>query len=244
MNNTADRVNNTSIQHRSFDLTSIEFRDDAKTTGFTFEGVASVVDKPYLVRDAMGEFTETIAAGAFDKTLGEVQKRAAKAPTEDVALYINHRSMDVPMASTRGGTLRLFADPNLRVSAELDPARSDVVIARSAIQRKELSQMSIGFRVPQKRDQWNDDFTERTIHEVALNEVSIVRTGANPHTAASMRSVDELLDLFGEGDDLDPNDIQRAISHLERLLPQPAVDQERLEASLKMWEHRRDFLAT
>lgn len=242
MTKIADRANVAGIQHRSFDLTSIEFREHVDTTGFTFEGVASVVDMPYSVRDAMGEFTETIAPGAFDKTLAEVENRVAKAGASDVALYINHRSMDVPMASTRGGTLRLTADPNLRVVAELDPARSDVVIARSAIQRQELAEMSIGFRVPQKRDQWNADYTERTIHEVALDEVSIVRRGANPYTTAAVRSVDDLLAMFGEGDDIDADELRRAIAHLERLLPvdpDPVADPERMNALLKMWDHRR-----
>lgn len=243
MNTLADRASVTGIQHRSFGLTSIEFRDDAASSGFTFEGVASVVDAPYAVRDVMGEFTETIAAGAFDKTLAEVTKRVAKAGASDVALFINHRSHDVPMASTRGGTLTLAADPHLRVSAELDPVRSDVVIARSAIQRQELTEMSIGFRVDPKRDQWNADYTERTIHEVRLDEVSIVRRGANPYTTAAVRSIDDLLAQFGEGDDVNPEELRRAIAHLERLLPAveaPAADPERLDALLKMWDHRRN----
>jgi len=238
----AERANGAGIQHRSFDLTSIEFRDDDAATGFTFEGVASVVDAPYSVRDAMGEFVETIAPGAFDKTLAEVTKRVAKSGASDVALYINHRSQDIPMASTRGGTLQLAADPHLRVVANLDPARSDVVIARSAIQRQELSEMSIGFRVPTKRDQWNADYTERTIHEVALDEVSIVRRGANPYTSASVRSVDELLEMFADGDEVDGDELRRAIAHLERMLPAdvaPAADPDRLAAVLKMWDHRR-----
>lgn len=224
---------------RSFDLTSIEFRGDDADAGFTFEGVASVVDKPYTVRDIMGEFTETIAPGAFDKTLSEVAKRVAKPGASDVALFINHRSYDVPMASTRGGTLRLFADPNLRVEADLDPQRSDVIIARSAIQRQELGEMSIGFRVPQKRDEWNADYTERIIHEVALDEVSIVRRGANPYTSASVRSLDEIIDAFGE--DVDPDELRRVIAVLESRLAadKVAADPARLAAQLAMWDHLR-----
>ena len=55
-------------QERHFDMADFEFRDEG-SNGFTFEGVASVVDAPYQVRDAFGEFTETISAGAFNKTL-------------------------------------------------------------------------------------------------------------------------------------------------------------------------------
>jgi hypothetical protein len=130
------------------------------------------------------------------------------------------------------------------VNADLDPERSDVVIARSALRRKELREMSIGFSVPKPRDEWNDDMTVRTIHEVGLNEVSIVRRGANPHTSASIRSLTDLLDAFPEGSDVDPDELRRAITHLERLLPAPVAevvaDQERLDALLKMWDHRRN----
>jgi HK97 family phage prohead protease len=227
------------VIHRAFAFDAIEFRDADEGAGFHFEGVASVVDEPYTVRDQWGEFTETIRAGAFDKTLAEVEARSKKTG-EDVALYVNHRHLDVPMASTAGNTLRLTADPHLRVDADLDPVRSDVVIARSALQRGELREMSIGFSVPKPRDEWSDDMTVRTIHEVKLNEVSIVRRGANPHTTASIRTIDDLLAEFTE---MDPDEARRAIAHFTTLLPSEVVqepDQERLNALLQMWDHRRN----
>ena len=48
---------------RSFDMTSIEFRDDGPT-GFTFEGCASVVSAPYQVRVTMGECTRCVRQDA------------------------------------------------------------------------------------------------------------------------------------------------------------------------------------
>ena len=208
-------------QFRSFDLGSVEVRGADDGSDFTFEGVASVVDTPYEVNDQWGTFTETIRAGAFDKTLAEVTKRASKMGG-DVALYVNHRHADVPMASTRAGTLKLSADPNLRAVASLDPIRPDVIIARSAVQRGELSQMSIGFSVPKdtRKDQWNADYTERVISEVRLVEVSIVRQGANPHTEASMRSLDDMLAAITEID-MDEADLRRAIAAFEARLPAP-----------------------
>jgi len=194
--------------YREFDLMSVECRDSASGDGFTFEGVASVVDMPYEVHDQFGTFTETIRAGAFSKSL--------KDSKTDVALYVNHRHADVPMASTRAKTMTLTADPHLRALASLDSARSDVVIARSAVTRGELPQMSIGFTVNKARDDWNPDFTERIIREVNLMEVSIVRQGANPHTAASMRSIDELLDA--DASTWSEAEVRRAINHLTSLL--------------------------
>jgi len=64
-----ERVGSTDTIYRSYTIADFEFRDDSEGDGFTFEGVASVVDKPYPVRDRWGGFTETIRSGAFNKTL-------------------------------------------------------------------------------------------------------------------------------------------------------------------------------
>lgn len=198
-------------QVRHYDITEFEFRDDGDT-GFTFEGVASVVDAPYSVRDQWGEYTETIRAGAFNKTL-----RDSKA---DIALFVNHNMAAVPLATRGAGTLNLVADPNLRVTADLDPARPDVQVIRSAVARGEMRQMSIGFMVPKARDAWNDDMTERTISEVQLLETSIVWRGANPHTTGVMRSVDEFIESLTDVD-MTEADVRRAIAALEARLPEP-----------------------
>lgn len=207
------------LQHRSFDLTGFEFRN-GDTGEFEFEGVASVVDTPYAVRDIFGEFEETIRAGAFNKSITTPSKKAA----DDVFLYVNHRHADTPMASRNAKTLRLDANPDLRAWATLDPARADVVIARSAVMRGEMTQMSIGFTVNKNRDQWSDDWTKRTITEVNLKEVSIVPIGANPHTSASMRSFDEFMDTIKLMDDLTEADVERAINYFMSLRAAPAVD--------------------
>lgn len=219
----------TGRQIRHYDLTDFEFRDGG-SDGFTFEGVASVVDTPYTVRDAWGEFTETVAAGAFTKTL-----RDSKA---DVALFINHDHQGIPLATRSAGSLRLVADPNLRVTADLDPARSDVQNLRSAVTRGEMRQMSIGFTVPKARDSWNDDMTERTIRELNLFETSVVWRGANPHTSSSMRSFDDLLATLTDVEMTD-DEVRRALAFFEARLPQSEpvdpfaerdrMDRERLE---------------
>lgn len=209
MTTIADRGAGHQVRH--YDITDFEFRDDG-SSGFTFEGVASVVDTPYSVRDQWGEFTETITAGAFNKTL-----RDSKA---DVALFVNHNHQGIPLATRGAGTLKLAADPHLRVSAALDPARPDVQTIRSAVTRGEMSQMSIGFTVPKARDKWNDDMSERTIKEVALFETSIVWRGANPHTSSAMRSLDELMESLVDIE-MSEDEVRRAIAAFEARLPQP-----------------------
>jgi len=200
-------------QVRHYDITEFEFREDGPS-GFTFEGVASVVDVAYEVTDMWGTYLETIRSGAFNKTL-----RDSKA---DVALFVSHDMRGVPLATRGAGTLRLTADPNLRVSADLDPARPDVQTIRSAVVRREMSQMSIGFYVPKARDKWNDDMTERTISEVQLVETSIVWRGANPLTSGAMRSVDEFLESLTDID-MTEDEVRRAIAALEARLP--AIEQ-------------------
>lgn len=211
-------------QVRDYDLTDYEFRGEDSDAGWTFEGVASVVDAPYMVRDQFGEFSETIVSGAFDRSIREATKRSAKASAPglepDVALFINHRHADVPLASTFAGTLRVSADPHIRVSADLDRERSDVVIARSAVMRRELRQMSVGMFVV--RDKWNKDMTERMVTEARLDEVSIVRRGANHLTTSVMRSLDELMESLVDID-MSEDEVRRAIAAFEARLPQPEV---------------------
>ena len=196
------------LVRRSFDITSFEFRDD--TADFNFEGVASVVDRAYDVNDQWGTFSETIRAGAFNKAVKDYSKRTQ----DDVFLFVNHRHQDVPMASRNAGTLKLAADPNLVASASLDMARSDVQIARSAVTRGEMTQMSIGFTVNKARDEWSDDYTQRTIHEVNLKEVSIVPIGANPFTSAAMRSYADFMRSLTDVE-MSEVEMRRAIRSLE-----------------------------
>jgi len=200
-------------EHRSFDFGTFEFRD-ASETEVTFEGVASVVDTAYEVRDMFGTFTETISAGAFNKTL-----RDSKA---DIALFVNHNSDAAPLATRAAGTLKLAANPNLSVVASMDAARPDVQIVRSAVSRGELSQMSIGFSVPKDKQTWNADYTERTIHEVKLSEASIVWRGASPTTTAAVRSLQDILEDINADD---PDEIRRAIAYLSDLLPAPVAEE-------------------
>ena len=223
-----ERIGSTDTIYRSYTIADFEFRDDTEGDGFTFEGVASVVDTPYTVRDRWGEFTETIRAGAFNKTL--------KDSKADVALFVNHQHQSVPLATRSAGTLNLSADPDLRVVASLDRERPSVLDVRSAVTRGEMRQMSIGFTVPKARDSWNDDMTEREISEVALMETSIVWKGANPHTSGSMRSLDEFMASLVDVE-MDADEIRRAVTFFTDRLPDRSAefaerdraDRERLE---------------
>lgn len=212
------RASHTEMLVRSFEFEDIEFRDDGPT-GFTFEGVASVVDFPYPVRDAFGSYTETIQGGAFNTTL-----RDTKAA---ISLYVNHRHADIPLAvrSAKANTLEITADPHLRVKAALDPTRPDVQILASALKRREMTEMSIGFMPVKTRDKWNADYTEVTRTQVSLREASIVEAGANTGgTDANIRSLDEFIGSL-TGVEMTDDEIRRALQFFESRLSQPEVNQ-------------------
>ena len=163
---------------RTWALEACELRGDTAGDTLTLTGQASVVDHPYTVRDMFGEFRETIAEGAFDKTLSE---------GPDVVLLVNHEGL--PLARTASGTLRLAADPHLSVHATLDKNDPDVQRIETKMRRRDLSEMSFAFRVT--RQEWDEDYTERRITEVNLNrgDVSVVNYGANDATASALRSL-------------------------------------------------------
>jgi HK97 family phage prohead protease len=165
---------------RQWHLDDVEVRRD---DGYVarFRGVATAFDKPYTVRDAFGEFEETVEAGAATKTLSE---------SPDVVFLTNHGGLT--MARTTSGTLRLDAvKKGLAVDADLDTRRSDVDNLALALERKDVDEMSFAFRVV--RQEWNEDYTERWIKEFDIHrgDVSAVNFGANPHTSAALRALGE-----------------------------------------------------
>lgn len=166
----------------------VEIRAAADT--IEFRGYATVYDEPYDVLGGpeRGGWTEVVSPGAAARTLN------AK---PDVRLLINHDGL--PLARTKNGTLQLDEDKRgLIVTAPgLDPANPRVQELRSVMGRGDVDEMSFAFRV--SRQEWNDDYTERTIREFDLSvqgsDVSIVTYPANPATVAQLRAaakIDEL----------------------------------------------------
>ncbi len=137
-------------------------------------GYASRFNAPYPV----GGFTETIAPGAFTSTLSA---------RPDVRLLINHEGQ--PLARTKSGTLRLTQDSlGLKVESTLDATDPDVQRLVPKMRRGDLDQMSFAFRVSPGGDDWNTDYTVRTVRAVDLDggDVSVVTYPASPTTAVSL----------------------------------------------------------
>jgi len=205
----ADRASVDELVFRThtFKPEDVEIREDGPT-GFSFEGIASVVDFAYPVRDIFGEYMETIKAGAFDATLRD--KKAT------ISLYKGHKGDPYAVRSANANTLTLSVDPHLRVKADLDPARSDVQNLASMLRRREMTEMSIGFRPITARDRWNKDYTAVERTQVSLREVSIVELGANlGGTEAAVRSLDEAMRSL-DALDLTQDELTRAMRSFER----------------------------
>lgn len=174
-------------RHRGFDITYrgrvLEHRANRQVEVRRTEdgdpeivGYATVYEVPYEV---MGGppwgWTETIARGAADKSVRE---------QDEVYLFFDHEGL--PLSATKAGTLTLASD-QLGLYNESTPdtrsAWSMEIVNR--LERRELDAMSFAFRATQQS--WNDDYTERTITEVKLYDVSVVSFPANPATVVQLR---------------------------------------------------------
>lgn len=154
---------------------------------WSYAGEASVVGHDYMVRDMWGEYTERIAPGAFDKTLAEN-------PT--VMLNWMHNPETTMVTSARAashpsGGMTLTASPNLTVDARISKTDLDAQRFMPKVVRGDATSMSFAFRV--MRQEWDEDYMDRTILEVSLarGDVAVVVTGlgANPAAWGTVRTV-------------------------------------------------------
>lgn len=159
------------IERRTFTVQDVEARQAADGT-MRLSGYAAVFNDSSVPLP----FKETIAPGAFRKTLSE---------TPDVRLLINHEGL--PLARTKNGTLTLSEDSRgLLIDAEI----ADTTEGRdlyTLIARGDVDQMSFAFRVI--RQKWNEDRSVRVLTEVSLadGDVSVVTYPAYPTTTVEAR---------------------------------------------------------
>ncbi|MFF2551826.1 HK97 family phage prohead protease [Nocardia sp. NPDC058058] len=140
---------------------------------FELTGYASTTEQPYKMYDMFGEYTEVVRAGAFSKTL---------ATSPDTNFLTNHGGLT--LARTKNGTLKLSEDSGgLLTSSILDTRRSDAQDLMLAIERGDVDEMSMGFRVDLQK--WSPDYDERSLVDINLErgDVSAVNYGANPNTS-------------------------------------------------------------
>jgi HK97 family phage prohead protease len=159
-----------------------EVRESPDGQHLVYEGWASVTDTPYEMWDWAGPYTEQVTAGAFAKTLGQVD------PPLDVPFVLQHDSLR-RIARTLNGSLELDEDSTgLHVLAPaLDPADGDVAYIAPKLRSGLVDEMSFKFMIT--KGSWSPDWMEYHINEVDLHrgDVAIVAYGANPNTTGTLR---------------------------------------------------------
>lgn len=174
-------------QHHDTEVRAFQFRlagsEERADGGISFRGYASVFNRPY---DVAGVFVEQIAPGAFRRSIDNA-RRARRDDVPKIHLLVNHDESSIPLAALHSGTMDLREDDRgLYVEAELDPTSPWAQSVASAIRRGDLDEMSFAFRA--LKDAWDEtgDVPLRTVSELKLYEVSVVRNGANPATEAQI----------------------------------------------------------
>lgn len=123
--------------------------------------------------------TERIAPGAFKKTLAQ---------RHDVLGLLDHDPTRL-LGRTKSQTLRLREDA-VGLAFEID--LPDTQAARDALalaERGDLGGGSFGFVAT--RETWNADKTERTVHEAALYEISVIASHPAYATDVHARAAEE-----------------------------------------------------
>jgi len=136
------------VEHRAFQVRAENAR--------TLTGYAALFDEPTTI----GNFTETVARGAFQQSLNS-----------DVLAMMDHDASKV-LGRTKSGTLQLREnEKGLAFTLSLpDTAAGRDVIALA--ERGDLGGASFGFIVRKGGDSW--DGNARTLRSVDLKEISIV----------------------------------------------------------------------
>lgn len=202
----------------------IDFRDGEDGAPPEIQGYAAVFDVWYEVHDMFGPYQEQVRTGAFNVTLAQ---------GADVRLLLNHEG--APFARTKSGTLDLTVDGvGLHYGSKLDPEDPDVRALVPKMRRGDLAESSMAFSTI--RQEWNADYTERSLLELKLYDVSVVTFPASPTTSSAIRGADLLVaiaamdpeqldtELRSAGGTIDTELVSRAQSVLNALASRGALE--------------------
>jgi len=147
--------------------------------------VSGYVNKTEQFSEVLGQtkrFVEKIAKGAFSRSIQNAK--------QDIHFLAEHDSKQI-LSSTRNGSLTLTEDQNgLFMEAQIVPTSYGLDYF-ALISSEILQNMSFGFRT--LKDNWQatkSGIYERTISELELLEVSVVRDPAYSQTTISARGID------------------------------------------------------
>lgn len=168
----------TEFERRAFvmDALKVEQRTDKDKETRRIVGHASVFNRDANIG---GWFIESVAPGAFKRAIRE----------DDVRALFNHDS-NIVLGRNKAGTLKL-AEDDVGLAIDIDPPDTqwarDLIVS---IERGDIDQMSIGFRV--LKQEWDEtgDVARRKLLEVELFDVSPVTFPAFVETDVGLRSLE------------------------------------------------------
>ncbi len=165
---------------------SVDFTSESSGDGRTLEGYAAVFDSPTRIRSWEGDFTETIRAGAFARSLKE------RLPVLQYDHGKDARVGSVPIGAiedVREDKRGLYVRAKLFDNPVVEPVRQ--AIAGGAIRG-----MSFRFEVPDGGDTWSRSGSteEREIRDADVHELGPVVFPAYDTTSVTVRSLLAQLD--------------------------------------------------
>ena len=189
-------------------LPGLEYRDGADGKRPVLSGHFSVFNSPTTIRSAWeGEFVETIAPGAFKKTIAENRDR--------MRVLLNHGN-DPQLGDKPLGSISDLREDNRGAYYEVDlfdgipPLVMDGLRAGAYGASFRFSVMNESWNERPARSSFNPDgLPERTIKEAKVAEFGPVTFGAYDEATAGVRSLTDrfLLDALAE----DPDNLRELI---------------------------------
>lgn len=165
----------------------------ATREGLIVEGYAVPFDSPSVpLPGKRGPFRETMRSGAFNDAL-------ARKP--DVLMKYQHNNLSLPTGRTTAGTLQLGTDTRGLTYRNALPDNELGRPIYDAIERRDITGVSISFRVVgAKNEKWSEDGSSREVFVAALgSEISYVDHPAyEATTATALRSLAEAAGVDGD----------------------------------------------
>lgn len=154
-----------------------EFRAEQNQDEYSIEGYFAVFNRQTELWP--GAF-ETVAPGAFDKTL-----------SNDIRALINHDTTLV-LGRNKAGTLELKTDSRgLWGRIKINPNDSDAMNIYERVKRGDVDQCSFGFTILAEEVEFREDGSIAwTLKEVELHEVSVCTFPAYADTSVQARKAD------------------------------------------------------
>ncbi|TGA99022.1 phage major capsid protein [Sporolactobacillus shoreae] len=188
--------------------------------GLKVSGYVNKTDQLSQPLGSVKKFREKIAKGAFTRALRNTKR--------DIDFLTNHDAQSI-LASTRNQSLSLVEDDEgLFMSAEITPTsfgKDTFELVKSGI----LKNMSFGFR--SLKDSWQQVGNEmvRTVEELELIEVSVVRDPAYSQSTISARGLDVIEEI--------------EVPAKEQISNKKSEQHKEKRTMMKMESHENDFAA-